>query len=358
MNVKAMAMVTVAGLAVAAAGCGGLADPPVATSVRYASDGTLVVFAGSVIDSYGPDLARKAHIPVVTCSGPLFSLSDDGSVAAVACSISGNRVQLFHLSSAGGTPMTNLGKSPAGAFSYAPQGLALSPAGDLLFAIAGVGGQGDTSGVFDTSTGARLWTIEAAYGVRAFFSPDESALYVLGASPVYGGGLQGFDSRTGTVGLNAPLADSVQAFGGMSDPNTLIGVAVSTDPVTYAESTEIDLISTADGSRTGQVVLPANTEFSGNVVQPSAFHCAPAAGFCVMPVVEFDSNTHTSIVANSVQVWALDGSLVQSIDNVSGDVAISPDGQYVAAIYDGDVTVYRVSDGSQVKFLPYRNQVL
>ncbi|HEY6475683.1 MAG TPA: sigma factor [Polyangia bacterium] len=43
---------------------------------------------------------------------------------------------------------------------------------------------------------------------------------------------------------------------------------------------------------------------------------------------------------------------------LSGDVAISPDGQYVAVIYDGDVTVYRVSDGSQVKFLPYRNQIL
>jgi glucose/arabinose dehydrogenase len=42
---------------------------------------------------------------------------------------------------------------------------------------------------------------------------------------------------------------------------------------------------------------------------------------------------------------------------LGGDIAISPDGQLVAAIGDGDVGVYRVSDGSQVKVLPYRNQM-
>jgi WD40 repeat protein len=358
MNLKAMAMVSLAGLVVAATGCGNLADAPVAAwAVRYASDGTLVVFGGWVIDSYGPDLTRKLHIPVVSENGALFSLSDDGSVAALGSSQVAGGVGLLDLSGARGPTMTALGQSPAGLYSYAPQGLTLSPHGDLLFVVAGVGGQSDVSGMFDTSTGARLWTIEASYGVRAFFSPDGSTLYVLGASPVYGGGLQGFDSRTGTLGLNASLADSVQAFGGMSDPNTLIGVAISVDPTTYAESTEIDLISTADGSRTGQVVLPANTEFAGNVVQPAAFHCAPAAGLCALDVVEYNSDL-TAVTANAVQVWAVDGTLVQSIDQVSGDVGISPDGQYVAVIYDGDVTVYRVSDGSVVKFLPYRNQVL
>ena len=214
MNLKAMATVSLAGLAVAAAGCGGPAYLPVATNVRYASDGTLVVFAGSEIDSYGPDLTRKAHIPIVSADGALFSLSDDGSVAAVGSSQVAGRVGLLDLSGSRGPTMTALGQSPAGPYGYAPQGLTLSPHGDLLFVVAGVGGQ-DTSGMFDMSTGARLWTIEAAYGVRAFFSPDESTLYVLGASPVYGGGLQGFDSRTGKIGLNAPLADSVQAFGGI-----------------------------------------------------------------------------------------------------------------------------------------------
>lgn len=351
MNMKAVAMVKVAGLAVAAAGCGGLADPPVASSVRYTSDGTLVVFAGSAIDAYSPDLAqKKVHIPVASCNGPLFSLSDDGSVAAVACSPSGNRVQLFHLSSGPGRPTTDLGQSPGGL--YTPQGLVLSPAGDLLFVIGGVGGQSGTSGVFDTSTGALLWKIEVSYEVKALFSPDESTLYVLGA----GAGMEGIDSRTGTIGLNVPA--EVEAFGGMSDSNTPIGVVVSSCPGSYDECTAIDLLSTVDGSVTGQVSLPTTTEFTGNFANPPAFRCAPAAGSCVMPVVEFDSSSHTSIVANSVQVWALDGTLVQSIDNVSGDVAISPDGQNVAAVVDGDVTVYQVSDGSQVKFLPYRNQIM
>jgi hypothetical protein len=171
------------------------------------------------------------------------------------------------------------------------------------------------------------------------------------------------DSRTGTLGLSATPVDSLQGFGGMSDPNTLIGVAVSVD-----DSTEINLLSTADGSLTGQVLLPVNTGLVGNGSQQPFFHCAPGAGLCALYVVEYDPD-HTTVIANSVQVWALDGTLVQSIAKVSGDVAIprdgldvalmndgdvtiSPDGQYVAAIYDGDVTVYRVSDGSRVKFLP------
>jgi WD40 repeat protein len=354
MKVKAMAMATLAGLVVATGGCGNPPDP-VATSVRYASDGTLVVFAGSAIDAYGPDLAhKKVHIPVDSCTGPLFSLSDDGSVAAVGCSISGNRVQLFHLSSGSGTSMTNVGQSSGGLYSYAPQGLVLSPAGDLLFAIAGVGGQGDTSGMFDTTTGARLWTVGAYYGVNAVFSPDESTVYVSGVTIGNVTGMEGFDSRTGTSRLSVP--NYLEAFGAMPDPNTLIGVAISVDPVSYLESTEIDLLSTADGSLTGQSSLPANTEFAGNSAQPPAFRCAPTAGLCIFPVVEEDPSGF--IVGNALQVWSLDGTLVQSIDMAGGDVAISPDGQYVASISDGDVAVYRVSDGSQVKILPYRNQIM
>ena len=353
MKLRERAMVVLGGLVVAAAGCsGGPAEPAMALNVRYAPDGTLVVFSGSAIDTYGPDLTPKAHIPVLSGLGPLFSLSDDGRVAAVASSVSDHQVQLVNLSGARGR-VIDLGLSPA-ANSYSPQGLTLSPTGDLLFVVAGVGGQGDMSGMFDTSTGALLWTVEAAYGVRAFFSTDESALYTLGTSRD-GGGLQKFDSRTGTVGLDAPLVDSVQGFGGMPDPTTLVGVAVSVDPVSYTESTEIDLFSTADGSLTRRISLAANTTFAGNIATSAAFRCTPAASSCVMPVVETDPSTY-AIVANAVQVWALDGTLVQSIDNVSGDVAISPAGQEVAVIYDGDVTVDRVSDGALVKVLPYLNR--
>jgi hypothetical protein len=209
-------------------------------------------------------------------------------------------------------------------------------------------------GMFDTSSGKLLWSNEDGEEVRVpFFSPDESALYLTGV----GAGLQGFDSQTGTVGLNASLADSVQAFGGMADPNTLIGVAISVDPFSSAEGSEIDLLSTADGSRTGQIPLPANTELAGSgAIQLPAFHCAPAVGLCAVGVIQYDPN-HATITDEPVQVWALDGTLVQSIDKFSGDIAISPDGQFVAAIYDGDVGVYRVSDGSQVQLIPYHNQI-
>ncbi len=353
MNVKAMAMVTLAGLAVAAAGCGNLADAPVAAwDLRYTSDGTLVVFAGSAIDSYGPDLTqKKVHISVPSVLGAEFSVSDDGSVAALASEVSGHEVAMFDLST--GKPRRSIGLGQSSG-SSTPEGVTLSPTGDLLYVTDGVGGDCCTNGMFDTATGKLLWSGNG-FGepTPPFFSPDGSTLYTTGG----GAGLQGMDSRTGAVGLNATPVDSVQAFGEMADPNTLIAVAISVDPVSYLESTEIDLLSTADGSLTGQVLLPANTQFAGNVAQPPAFHCAPTTGVCALYVVEYDPS-HTTITANEVQVWALDGTLVQSIDKVSGDVAISPDGQYVAAIYDGDVTVHRVSDGSQVKVLPYRNQIM
>src|SRR5579863_8065360 len=100
MDLKAMVRVMLAGLVVFAAGCGNQANPQVATAVRYASDGTLVVFGGSVIDGYGPDLTgKKFHLLVDPCVGAVFGLSADGSVAAVGCSTLGEWVQLIALSS-------------------------------------------------------------------------------------------------------------------------------------------------------------------------------------------------------------------------------------------------------------------
>jgi hypothetical protein len=353
MKLKVLVMGSLAGLAVAAGGCGTSADPPeFAWALRYGSDGTLVVFAGSAIDTYGADLTKpKVHLPVPSPNGALFSVSDDGRVAALSSSSSGHQVALFDLASGQPTGAIAVGQSASG---VSPQGLTLSPTGDLLYVFDGVGGDGASNGMFDTSSGKLLWSAGGFGEVRVpFFSPDESTLYMSGV----GAGLQGVDSLTGTVRLDASLADYVQAFGGMADPNTLIGVAISLDPVSYAESSEIDLLSTADGSRTGQVPLPANTDFAGGgAVQLPAFHCAPAFGLCAVGVIQYDPN-HTTITAEPVQVWALDGTLVQSIDKFSGDIAISPDGQYVAAIYDGDVRVSRVSDGSLVELIPYHNRM-
>ena len=255
--------------------------------------------------------------------------------------------------------MIPLGQSP-GEPGISSQGLTLSPTGDLLFVAAGLIGQGDMNAVggtmFDTSTGALLWSGNT-FMWPPLFSLDESTLYAPGTDFAPGAGLQGRDSRTGTISLDVPLADAV-TLGGMADSNTLIAAAESLDPVSYTiESTEIDLLSTADGSVTGQVLLPKNTEFSGEsfgLLPP--FHCAPAVGLCVMGVVKTDPNTGLPITSG-VQVWSLDGTLVQSIDD-GGDLAISPDGKYVAVVAAGDVTIYAVSDGSQVKVLPYRTQIL
>jgi hypothetical protein len=144
MNLKAM-VGTLAGLAMAAAGCGTQADPPeFAWALRYGSDGTLVVFAGSAIDTYGSDLTKpKVHLLVPSLNGTLFSVSDDGRVAALSSSVSGHQVALFDLSSGRPKGAIGLGQSSG---SVSPQGVTLSPTGDLLYVFDGVGGDGASNG--------------------------------------------------------------------------------------------------------------------------------------------------------------------------------------------------------------------
>jgi len=352
---KLKAMVSLAGLAVAAAGCGNLADPHVPTAYgRYVSDGTLVVFADSFIDTYGPDLAQtKVHIPIHGAPEPVFSASDDGRVAAVG-SQAGDVVQMFDLSSGKRTSTFHLGQSSSGGI-FVPVQLTLSPTGDLLFVgAADTGLPGDVNGwagrMFETSTGKLLWPGTTPLTPwPPLFSPDESTLYLLPADgPLVGNSVLGMDSQTGAMKVNLPVVNHVQALGGMADPNTLIAETDTINPVSYATaSTEIDLLSTADGSITGQVLLPTTSTFSGG------FQCAPAVGLCVMGA---DPNRPNG--GPLTQVWSLDGTLVQGI-NDSGYLAISPDGQYVAVSYGGIVVaVYAVSDGSQVKFLDYSSELL
>lgn len=367
-------MVALAGLAITAGSCGNLSDPLSTTSdhyqasavaVRYGSDGRLVVYATSVIDTYGPDLAQPlVHVSLPTSNSAAFTISDDGRVAAVGAAVGLGTapllVQLIDLSTGQLTSAIPLAQPPGG-YTSEVQGVTLSRAGDLLFVVGGlgtsVGAQPVTGQMFDTSSGAQLWAINATGpgAVEASFSSDASTLYTLGTSQ-YPHGLQKIDSRTGTIGFDAPLADAMQTFGGMSDPETLIGVAICDYGVPGSECTAIDLLSTSDGSVTRQIPM-ANTEFGGTLVQPPAFACAVGVGLCVVPVA-LETDPNASALTQAVQVWSLDGTLVQTLDEPVGDAAISPDGQSVALTLNGDVAVYRVSDGSQIKLIPYRNRPL
>ena len=339
-----------------AVGCGNLNDVNTALFVRYTPDGHLVVFAGDTIDVYTADLAkREIGLPVdrpsAALSGytDLFSLSDDGSAAAVIYPNTDHTfADVFSLSTLTMTSI-DLGPPPPGQYNYAPEDLALSPQGDLLFVMGGIDGAYSNTGMFNAFSGDRLWTGD--WAIMPIFSPDESTLYVSGN---HGADLQGLDSRTGAVTLDAPLLGSLERLGMMPDASTLIGLTgfgptpcTVTDPCGPA----IELFSTADGSVAREFPLVANTELTGN--EPlglPVFRCSTAAGLCVVGVVPYDPLTRVASETSQVQVWSTNGTLVQSIDTPFADAAVSPDGQYVAvALGSGDAAVYRVSDGSLVR---------
>ena len=326
-----------------ALGCGDLDNFNAAVNVRYAPDGTLVVFAGDAIDLFDSDLStQKASIPT---SPGIFGLSDDGTTAAVSAYDSNanrSRIELFDLPSGREVPSIDLGSPPLDKTEYAPEDLALSPSGDLVYVMGGVASAYRLVAMFDTATGAMLWSGD--WAIMPTFTPDGKTVYVTGNQ---GMDLQGFDARTGVQGLNAPVPGDVAGFGMMPDVNTLIALVepgcVSTPDLPCSLS--IEFLSVADGSVLRQFSLVANTELSGDgPLGLAAFRCSTAAGLCAVNLSQFDpvSNLYVSV---QVQVWTTGGAMRQAIFTGANDLAISPDGQFLAVASGGDAEVYRISDG-------------
>lgn len=335
-------------------GCGNLNDVNAALYVRYTDDGHLVVFTGNTIDVYTGDLVkREISLPVdrpsdaISQDTDLFSLSDDGSTAAVIFpNTSHTFVNVFSLSTLTASAI-DLGPPAPGQYNYAPEDLALSPGGDRLFVMGGIDGVDRNTGTFDVITGDRLWTGD--WAIMPIFSPDGSTLYVSGN---HGADLEGLDARTGALTLDVALTTRLERLGAMPDASTLPALSgVGGAPCAAASpcAPAIDVFSTVDGSVTRQFPLQANTELTGN--EPlglPVFRCAPGTGLCVVGVASYDPVTNLA-QASEVQVWSMDGTLVQSIETPFSDAAVSPDGELVAvAAGNGDAAVYRVSDGSLV----------
>lgn len=352
----------VAGLG--AVGCGDLGDVNAAVAVRYAPEGTLVVFAGDAIDLYDETLTtRTASIPAPQAGGgysQYFNLSDDGTVAAVSdYDPNANKatIDLFSIPGRGALRRIDLGPPPSDPQQgYVPEGLALSPQGDLVYVMGGVAQTYRGVAMFDTATGAMLWS--ADWAILPAFSPDGGQIYVSGDQ---GKDLLGFDARSGASVLDAPFLASPEAMSSTADPHTLVALVGGT----------IELLSTYDGSATGQFEAVSKTEglYGTPVLGLPAFRCSPQAGLCAVGVVEI-----TGVMANPygapfpllgaprVKVWSTTGTLVQDLPMPEGvtalDMAISPDGLYVAsADSQGNARVFRMSDGSQVNIRHYGGSV-
>jgi WD40 repeat protein len=344
-----------------ALGCGDLDNFNVAVNVRYAPDGTLVVFAGDAIDLFDSDLSTPTgSIPT---SPGIFSLSDDGKVAAVASAGGGeSRIAIFDVRARQEVSSVDLGPSPA---DFA-EDLALSPQGDLVYVMGPVGSVGttnlmnggaDSGGVamFDTSTGAQLWAGD--WAIMPTFSPDGKTVYVSGNR---GLDLQGFDARSGVQGLDAPQSSNVVGFGTMPDVNTLIALVepgcVPTPDLPCSLS--IEFLSVADGSVLRQYPLVANTVLSGDgPLGLPAFRCSTAAGLCAVNLGQIDPSSDLVSSGGQVQVWTTGGAMRQAIFTGASDLAISPDGQFLAIASRGDAQVYRISDGLLVNSHHYTGTI-
>lgn len=351
---------------VGTAGCGDLESVGQAVYVHYTPDGSLVVWAGDAIDVFDTQLkTRLARILMVRdrYMGGVFSLSDDGTVAAVASvGLTDNRVDLFEIPSGTRRASVELGPAPplppldpehprTEYLAYGPEDLALSPHGDLVYVVGAVGDMYGGTGMFDVASGARLWTKE--WAIDPIFSPDGSTLHVLGN---HGETLQGFDARTGVQGLGADGAVSIDRLAMMPDAHTLI-VLRATDCVPLPNGPcplSIAFLSVTDGSTLRSFPLPPNSGLYGTSrLGMPAFRCSTSAGLCAVGLSTFDPKTYT-YDDTFVQVWRTDGTLVGTIKigpqkpDAPNDLAISPDGQFLALVQDAGVSVYRIGDGKRM----------
>ena len=340
------------------AGCGDLGNVNPALAVRYAPDGTLVVYAGDTIDLYDEQLATQMkRIPVKQAHGAYlgeFSLSDDGTLAAVP-DYDGNAnrstIDLYRIPSGDRPPSIDLGPPPDMPQAYVPEDLALSPHGDLVYVMGGVAGGYRLAAMFDTGSGAMLWPTD--WAIAPAFSLDGSQLYVSGKQ---GQDLLGFDARSGAPILDAPIITPPDGMSPTADPNTLVGLLEGT----------IALLSTSDGSVISQFAAVSATEAltGGPVLGLPAFRCSAPAGLCALGVDQISAvmsgDPPTPLIGgpSRVKVWSLTGTLFQTLLASASDLAISPDGQFLAiANSEGDAQVFRISDGSLVNSHHYGGRV-
>lgn len=344
MTNKMCTAVVLGALVGAAAGCGDLKEIAVqAFYVRYTPNGSLVVYAGDAIDVYSADLTTKqASIPIPALPNAppsyssAFALSDDGTTAAVSVrslpspSVD-DQIALFSLPGGESLPAIELG--PLSQNVGEAEDLALSPHGDLLYVTGPINDLYRQTGVFDTGSSALLWSRD--WTVTPVFSPDGATVYAAGDQ---GQDLFGFDARTGAIGLDVPVPSFPDLIA-MADPQTLIARSG------YA----FQLLSTEDGSLVRQLFqLNENTALSGTTrLGLPAARCSVTVGLCAVAMGTVDPAT---MIVNGygVQIWNMDGTLLGMVQTQANDVAISPDGLFLAIADLLDVKVFRISDGVMV----------
>ena len=183
-----------------ALGCGDLDNFNSAVNVRYAPDGTLVVFAGDAIDLFDPDLStRRASIPV-PASQHFQSVRRWEDVAAVHVFDSRGEPYraLQHTGRQARLPPVELGPPAAHPIRKMPRLIWRFRRTEILRLLHGWREERvQLVEMFDTGSGSLLWTSDFAYS--PIFSPDGSTVYVIkdGAPDMLGSEVQGIRCTDG-----------------------------------------------------------------------------------------------------------------------------------------------------------------
>jgi len=394
MTMKSLLTTSAVLAAIAAApGCGDLQNNIHISvdRVAYTPDGTLVVFTTDGLFLFDdPSLAtEKGRIPLGlpspdASSSYVYSLSSDGTTAAVAYSFVSNdqivldtTVALYHVPD--GEPLRTL--QIAGVLSaFYPQtagGLALSPHGDLLAVLAADANDAYRShlNVVDAATGTTAWVATGEISMPVW-SPDGGTVYATdgslfvadpAAQPYV---LEAFDAATGTQKWSRPWSMWPRATAIVADGTLLAGVGDEMPDASPQCPNPGDcpsvypFWSAADGTRATQLPgVPGGWSFLGGDLR-SILRCSTTDDVCA--TVYGNAGPGAGDPRSfSVRIYRPDGAVVATV-SIDGftfnvDVALSPDGQYlavVAQLADWNVRVYRIADGALVGERKFSREVL
>ncbi len=352
--------------------CGGQEPTPVDT-IAYLPDGSLVAFMPTGIHVFGDSLDRETRtilfdgLPVAMwVDANRYSLSADGRVAAVSfpapsLSMERSTIALFDMTT--GARLKTLRPDDASPDGRA-QGvydLELSPHGDLVFSRSIDGtSNGDVyhSTMFDTATGAPLWTGDAQWRMPVF-SQDGSLLIVENLMPLR---LEALDARTGAIvytvdlpGYVYNLAVTSDGLAGMVGPPPDMGCPEpGSCPPSYA------VWSPADGALLAEWPgVPETNSHGTNPAGLAAFWCSSWDSLCATDIIDFSNHEQQPAVLN---FWRTDGTPVRTLAKAYADTAInvvafSPDSQFIATApligAPAPVQVFRIADGKLMGTLSF-----
>jgi hypothetical protein len=339
--------------------------------LAYGPDGTLVVFTnGGLFLFADPSLeTEKGRIPLdglPTLDGYArydYSLSRDGTVAAVSYSaypamqpVEATKVALYRVP--GGERLTTFRVDDGlqGNHSHALAGLALSPRGDLVAVLPfDSGPSGASLTVVDAATGVIIWRAAGDKRLLPAWAPDGATLYVMEFGPPVPYQLQAFDALAGSLKWSRDDLSLVpDALAITADGTMLAGVGAAWPDGPCQNVGDCPSVypfwSTADGSQVTQVPgVPGTVSFVGGSY--SGLRCSATDDACAAPLAEVNAqNPEEPFI---VRIYRPDGTVVATVHTLGPplDVALSPDGLYVAAIdylQVPEVRVYRIADGTLV----------